>query len=310
MEDIKASIIIPVYNVEFQLRRCLDSVLYQKYENIEIILVNDGSTDNSLKICNEYCLKDSRIILINKLNGGLSSARNAGIERASGNIIFFIDSDDWVSDDFCSCTISAFLKHDVDIVIFGFNIVTGKHVRKFVAKKSGLITKEDAINGLLVDKDIRNYAWNKAYKAELFKNIRYPEGKTFEDVATTFKVFDKASSFYIIDKPLYNYEIRVNGISTKWWKSEKKINDYFDVRCEQYDYIKNRLPNLMGNATSSVGFAALMGVSYLEEKERMEKFLVANKKNMLDSAFPVSLFFSLYYRKPLMAVNLLRFFFK
>lgn len=312
MEDIKASIIIPVYNVEPLLRRCLDSVLSQNYKNIEVIIVNDGSTDNSLTICNEYKAKDSRIILINKENGGLSSARNAGIEKASGDILLFVDSDDWINSNLCSSIVPIFNHKEIDIVIFGFTIIQGKRIKSINNPQSKYISKEEAMEGLLIDKSIRNYAWNKAYKTELFKNVRYPEGKTFEDVATTFKLFDNASSFYTIDKCLYNYEIRSNSISTKWWKSEKKVSDYFYVKQMQYFYIKNNYPALIQKASTSVGFAALMGVSYLINQNNTEiiDFLQNEKDHLLHSSFPFSIIISLYYKNQRLVVKLMRQFFR
>lgn len=312
MKDIKASIIIPVYNVEPLLRRCLDSVLSQDYKNIEIIIVNDGSTDNSLAICNEYKAKDSRIILINKENGGLSSARNAGIEKASGDILLFVDSDDWINSNLCSSIVPIFNHKEIDIVIFGFTIIQGNRIKRISNPHSKHISKEEAMEGLLIDKSIRNYAWNKAYKTELFKNVRYPEGKTFEDVATTFKLFDNASSFYTLDKCLYNYEIRLNSISTKWWKSEKKVSDYFYVKQMQYFYIKNNYPALIQKASTSVGFAALMGISYLINQDNTEiiDFLQKEKDYLLHSSFPFSILISLYYKNQRLVVKLMRQFFR
>ena len=121
MRDSLCSIIVPIYNVEALLPRCIDSLIGQQYQNIEIILVNDGSTDSSEAICREYLNRDSRIKLINKENGGLSSARNTGLKLCKGEYIFFVDSDDYVTSDFCSVGVDGFLNHNADVVIFGFN---------------------------------------------------------------------------------------------------------------------------------------------------------------------------------------------
>jgi len=308
MNSIKISIIIAIYNVEKMLKRCLDSIVSQDYPNIEIILVNDGSTDNSLGICKKYKEEDTRIVLINKKNGGVSSARNAGIEKATGDIVLFVDSDDWVSTNLCSDIAHIFSNNEIDIVIFGFNIIQGKKTKAICTQKDRLITKEKAIEGLLIDKAIRNYPWNKAYKSELFKNVRYPEVRTFEDVAATFKLFDNASCFYITKKCLYNYEIRNNSLSTKWWKSEEKVIDYFDAREAQFCCIKEKYPTLIKKASASIGFAALMGVSYLNKQDsaKIVDFLYKEKTSLLNSSFPFSILISLYYKNPHFIVKIIR----
>ena len=123
MDKPLCSIIVPIYNVQTLLPRCIDSLVSQDYENIEIILVNDGSKDNCETICREYEKKDSRIKVITKPNGGLSSARNAGIDIAKGDIFLFVDSDDYVTDDFCSTVVQEFISKKADMVVFGFNTI-------------------------------------------------------------------------------------------------------------------------------------------------------------------------------------------
>ncbi len=182
---IKLSIIIPIYNVEKYLKECLDSLIVgvsQKIENqIEVLLINDGSTDNSLSICREYVEKKKYIKLLSKKNGGLSSARNLGISVAKGRYVSFIDSDDIVSIRYVSSILKIINQIDFDIFIFKYQKFIQKNEIKMKKATKSLpkvhkIKKEECINGLTID-EIGSFAWNKVYNRELFKDIKYPEKK-------------------------------------------------------------------------------------------------------------------------------------
>lgn len=295
------SVIVPVYNVAEYLPRCINSLTNQTERNIEIILVNDGSTDESTFICREAASLDSRIVLIEKENGGLSSARNAGLDIAGGNYILFVDSDDYVSSDFCSEALACFEKSGSDMVVFGFDTIftdKGKTVHHHT-KKPGTITKEEVVRGLLIDGYINSLAWNKAYRRSLFDGVRYPEGVMFEDVGTTYKLVDKASSFYISDRITYYYGIRSDSISGKWWLSDRKINDFFLVRTRQLEYIKHCFPSLLKEAYATTGFVALMGSIFLcKECKEIIDFLTENKRTLTSSGFPYGLLFRISYLFP------------
>lgn len=295
------SVIVPVYNVAEYLPRCINSLTNQTERNIEIILVNDGSTDESTFICREAASLDSRIVLIEKENGGLSSARNAGLDIAGGNYILFVDSDDYVSSDFCSEALACFEKSGSDMVVFGFDTIftdKGKTVHHHT-KKPGTITKEEVVRGLLIDGYINSLAWNKAYRRSLFDGVRYPEGVMFEDVGTTYKLVDKASSFYISDRITYYYGIRSDSISGKWWLSDRKINDFFLVRTRQLEYIKHCFPSLLKEAYATTGFVALMGSIFLcNESKEIIDFLTENKRTLTSSGFPYGLLFRISYLFP------------
>lgn len=295
------SVIVPVYNVAEYLPRCINSLTNQTERNIEIILVNDGSTDESTFICREAASLDSRIVLIEKENGGLSSARNAGLDIAGGNYILFVDSDDYVSSDFCSEALACFEKSGSDMVVFGFDTIftdKGKTVHHHT-KKPGTITKEEVVRGLLIDGYINSLAWNKAYRRSLFDGVRYPEGVMFEDVGTTYKLVDKASSFYISDRITYYYGIRSDSISGKWWLSDRKINDFFLVRTRQFEYIKHCFPSLLKEAYATTGFVALMGSIFLcNESKEINDFLTENKRTLTSTGFPYGLLFRISYLFP------------
>lgn len=309
MREPLCSIIVPIYNVEALLPRCIDSLIGQQYQNIEIILVNDGSTDSSEAVCREYLNRDARIKLINKENGGLSSARNAGLKLSKGEYIFFVDSDDYVTSDFCSVGVDGFLNHNADVVIFGFNNIfvdTNKVIEKH-CKKSRVISKEEALKGTLIDGYINSLAWNKAYKRELFDNIKYPEGMVFEDVGTTYKIFDKANTIYISSNITYNYELRNGSISNKWWCNDKKINDFFILRSEQLQFIKEKYPSLIKQAYTTTGFVALMAHVFLKEKnELIDNWLDSEKKMLIHSAFPYSILFRFFYFAPKLSKKIIK----
>lgn len=309
MREPLCSIIVPIYNVEALLPRCIDSLIGQQYQNIEIILVNDGSTDSSESICREYLNRDSRIKLINKENGGLSSARNAGLKLAKGEYIFFVDSDDYVNSDFCSVGVDGFLNHNADVVIFGFNNIfvdTNKVIEKH-CRKSRVISKEEALKGTLIDGYINSLAWNKAYKRELFDDIRYPEGMVFEDVGTTYKIFDKANTIYISSNITYNYELRNGSISNKWWSNDKKINDFFTLRSEQLQFINNSYPSLIKLSYATTGFVAIMAHVFLKEKnELIDNWLDSERKMLIHSAFPYSILFRFFYFAPKLSKKIIK----
>lgn len=309
MREPLCSIIVPIYNVEELLPRCIDSLIGQQYQNIEIILVNDGSTDSSEAICREYLNRDSRIKLINKENGGLSSARNAGLKLSKGEYILFVDSDDYVTSDFCSVGVDGFLNHNADVVIFGFNNIfvdTNKIIEKH-CRKSRVISKEEALKGTLIDGYINSLAWNKAYKRELFDNIKYPEGMVFEDVGTTYKIFDKANTIYISSNITYNYELRNGSISNKWWCNDKKINDFFILRSEQFQFINNNYPSLIKLSYATTGFVAIMAQIYLKENnELIDNWLDSEKKMLIHSAFPYSILFRFFYFAPKLSKKIIK----
>lgn len=202
------SIIVPVYNVEPYLEQCLDSIIHQTYRDIEIIVVNDGSTDRSGEICRAYAGRDPRIVLFETENRGLSAARNLGIDNAHGEWIMFVDSDDWVEPEFCEAPLRAAQENDADLVIFGFakRLQDGGDKPGKIARK-GIVSWEQAVEYG------RNAAWNKLYHHELFESIRYPAGWLYEDVAVTHRLVYRAKRIIMLDSPFYHYRIHGEGIS-------------------------------------------------------------------------------------------------
>ncbi len=209
------TVIVPVYKVEKYLNKCIDSILEQSYRNLEIILVDDGSPDKCGRICDDYAGKDSRIKVIHKENGGLSSARNAALDVAKGDFILCVDSDDYIHSTMVEKMLAAAENTGADIVISSYylhqniklSIVDEIHDETIV------MDKMTALDRLVADKEIKSYAWGKLYRAELFAGVRYPDGRNYEDIATTYYLFDKADKIIKIPEYLYYYLVRDDSIS-------------------------------------------------------------------------------------------------
>ncbi len=222
------SVIIPIYNVESYLRECIDSVLIQTYKNLEIILVDDGSPDKCGEMCDEYKYQDSRIIVIHKENGGLSSARNAALDICKGKYISFIDSDDYVSPFFIEILYKGICFNDADIatIIGSEEFLVDSNQRPDLATSSEDYRVEDIEKNIAIEKlcyqTIANGTPFRLYKREIFKNIRFPVGYVFEDVATTYRTFIEANKLSIIHSKLYAYRVRKDSI-VRMNFSEKKM---------------------------------------------------------------------------------------
>ena len=242
MNDL-ISIVVPVYNVGNYLDKCIETIIKQTYKNIEIILVDDGSKDNSGSKCDEWKNKDKRIKVIHKVNGGLSSARNAGIEVAVGKYINFIDSDDYIDLRMIEILYNAIYRNEADISICNRYYVfeDGKKYLRYPNKKNVLeMDSEEAIFELNNYKNFDMSAWAKLYKKELFENIRFPEGKLSEDFYIMYLLFDKAEKIVYNSEPLYYYLQRKGSIS-----KNKKLNfDFVEAAYEQMMYVEKKYPKL------------------------------------------------------------------
>lgn len=229
------SVIVPVYNVELYLKRCLDSIIKQTLANIEIILVDDGSTDNSGKICDEYLRVDSRIKVIHKKNGGLSSARNAGLDIASGKCVGFVDSDDWITDDFYEILYKLMKKNNADIVSCDYKIVHNElkklHAKK-TCKKNDICLYVDEKIGIQYLKSITKggctdaSCCTKLYKKEAVDKIRFINGIIHEDVIFNWQIIKKATKYVKFNNGMYFY----------YMNNESITNDAFNEK--NYDLIK------------------------------------------------------------------------
>jgi glycosyltransferase involved in cell wall biosynthesis len=243
MEKDLISVIVPVYKVEKYLEKCIESVLKQTYTNLQIILVDDGSPDNCGKICDEYAKKDSRIEVIHKANGGLSDARNVGISKAKGRYIGFVDSDDYIKEDMYEILLNLIKKYDADVSICNlYDVIDGNECIR--NKENGIreYSRLDILKKVLLDKNIQSYAWNKLYEKELFDEIKYPIGKKYEDIGTTFYLFEKCNKIVVTSEPEYYYLKRADSLVNN--VTESTILDYTEIIIQRYIYIKQNIKEL------------------------------------------------------------------
>lgn len=223
------SVIVPIYKVESYLCRCVDSILAQKHRNLEIILVDDGSPDNCPQICDEYAARDERIKVIHKANGGLSSARNAGLDIASGDWVSFIDSDDWIEPDMYEILLQNAVNTNAEISVGGVNdeVVDNDCVTVIKTTYNGVLK----IETLSPTEAMTRYfttswaAWDKIYRKELFQTIRFPVGEINEDEAIVLKLLDSCTAIVYTNQAFYHYIHRAQSITASAF-SEKKLAWY------------------------------------------------------------------------------------
>ncbi len=220
------SVIVPVYNVESYLRRCVDSIINQTFTDIEVILVDDGSTDMSGAICDEYAIKFDNIRVVHKENGGLSSARNVGIDNAKGDMIAFVDSDDYINKNMYKNMISIMKKTNAEIISCMFQIVNENDNPISTNEISSAYTVYEGISkyNQLWDNDAQTVVQcNKIFKKEVFSDIRYPQGRIHEDVFVIHRELSKCTTYVFVEQPYYYYMIRKDSIMHN--ESIKSIRD-------------------------------------------------------------------------------------
>lgn len=231
------SIIVPVYNVKDYLGRCLQSICEQTYKNLEIILIDDGSSDGSGELCDSVAQRDGRIKVIHQANAGQSVARNKGLAIAQGKYLGFVDGDDWIEQDMYEFLYNLLVEEESDISICAHYRDKGrKSVAKFSSNQRFVFTRDEAIRALAVDQHVRNYMVDKLFKRCLFTDIVFPVNRVFEDLAICYRVFYEADKIVLQDTPKYHYVIR--GGSTMQSKySPQKEYQLFQAVCEQSDFI-------------------------------------------------------------------------
>ncbi len=287
-KSVTISLIIPVYNVEKYLPKCLDSVINQTYKQIEIIIIDDGSTDNSGILCDEYALRDNRIIVIHQPNRGVSSARNTGLDIAKGEYVMFVDSDDYVEPTFCEKPLTIAIKEHVDIVSFGYFKIGNKTTTVKKTYNPRIVQASEAIKQLIIMDDVvHGFVWNKFYKRTLFEHVRFSVGRTFEDQGVNYLLFHYAQRVFISDEILYHYCRRDNSISRQYYLPVSIINR-FDFWHERLIFIQKYYPEIEPHQIQQLvkeSFFAFYYASFLPQYKpfikKVEDFLIANKKSIL-----------------------------
>ena len=237
------SVIMPVYNTSLYLRQSIESVINQTFTNWELICINDGSTDNSLEILEEYASKDPRITIIDQENQGLSCARNSGLEIAQGDYITFIDSDDFYAKNFLEVVYNNIKTKQGYADIVGCNFKKIKSLKDDIKKHCAPAKiYKDALKVLLHPKNFIHFnVWNKLYKREVIEGYRFVPNMLYEDWVFNCQIFEHANSFVWINSPLYGYRISKDSIMRSSY-NEKKINDYVRGIEEVYNHFNNKKP--------------------------------------------------------------------
>lgn len=274
------SIIVPVYNTMKYLVRCVESILNQTYKELQIILVDDGSTDGSGALCDDYAAKDKRIFVIHKENGGLSSARNAGLDVAAGKYIGFVDSDDYIEADMYEKMLHEIERHSADMCICSSydEEENGKKDISITEHSEIILNSEQALERLNPFYDFGMAVWSKLCRTEFFHDIRFPIGKTCEDYYVTPLLFDKCKAIVYLPLPLYHYIQREGSIT----KNSKSFNDAIEANQFFSNFLRNRHPNI-GYVGKSMEVFACTGyiLWHIIYKKKIEK---KTKKEMLKIA--------------------------
>lgn len=271
--DDLISVIVPVYNVESYLDRCIESILKQTYCQLEIILIDDGSTDNSGSMCDTYSSKDKRVKVIHKENGGLSDARNVGIDACKGKYITFVDSDD-----FLDKTYIAFLYYLIRQGEYQISICNPKYYYdgdqiiawngKEVIKKMNNI---EALKIMLYQQYYDTSAWGKLYEKHLFSSVRFPKGRLFEDLGTIYKIMLLSKNVIFSNRELYYYQQRNTSISGEKYNDRKK--DYLEFAEQIFSEVKEEYPELkLAAASRCVSVASHLSMQSIDLKKENKLF--------------------------------------
>lgn len=250
----KISVIVPVYNVEQYLERCVDSIINQTYTNLEIILVNDGSTDNSGKLCDELAKKDERIRVIHKENGGLSDARNRGIYEAESDLVGFIDSDDYIDNDMYEVLLRNLNDTDADLSMCAlYDVYNNTPEEQVTNKEIWELSSEQAIKMVMEAKILSVTAVNKLYRKRLFLDLKFEVGKIAEDAFIMIKLLDKCEKIVATNVKKYYYVHRENSITTQ--KFSTKFLNVIEAYEQNSNIILEKYPKLKDVAQTRMNWA-------------------------------------------------------
>ncbi len=280
----KISVIVPVYKVEEYLDKCVESIVNQTYKNLEIILVDDGSPDNCPKMCDEWAKKDERIRVIHKQNGGLSDARNAGIDVATGEFMAFVDSDDYIALDMYEKLYTVLKNNDADVSICSFKSVdeNGKEIDKYKDIKyveNEILDNEQAVNKLFESKNMAFViAWNKLYKKDIFNNIYFAKGRIHEDEFAAHHILNASKKIACITDKLYLYCRR--DVSIMGSKRNIRHLDVGLAMIDRYYFLKEKYPYLTKKQAQKVYAQALIAL-----KTQGYSNLPSDYKDMVKTAF-------------------------
>lgn len=274
------SVIVPVYKVEAYLDKCISSIVSQTYTNLEIILVDDGSPGNCPAICDSWAVNDNRIKVIHKANGGLSDARNAGMAIATGELMGFIDSDDWVEPEMYQLLYENLVTNDCDISACGVQMdwEDGASSRMLTQDGSCVLNTEDAMRAIIEESWLKQPVWYKLYKTELVRGILFPVGKYHEDVFWSYQAVGQAKKVCIFDQPCYHYIQRSGSIMGESY-SLKRL-DSLEAVAKRLHFVQGKMPQLESvakiNLFGSCIYAGQMSLMHLTKEQLVSAKRIIN----------------------------------
>lgn len=280
------TIIVPIYNVEKYLKRCVDSILNQTYDNLEIILVDDGSPDNCGNICEEYATKDKRVKVIHKKNEGVSEARNIAISKSNGNYITFVDSDDVIAKDYVEYLHNLVIEFSADISLCSFAKFSTNIKKEDMNENIEIFSSEQALENLFYQKNILTSCWGKLYNKKVFDGLTFPKGiNVGEDLATIYKTFANSKKIVVSHSIKYFY----------FYRQSSAINSKFDVKrvdslkfaSEMVEFAKIKFPKLIMAAYNRLFMEAVFIMikiprnKYKREKNMVYNIIKENRKKVI-----------------------------
>lgn len=275
----KLSIIVPVYKVEQYIHKCVDSILNQTFTDFELILVDDGSPDNCGKICDEYAQKDERVRVIHKVNGGVSSARNLGVDEAEGEYISFIDPDDWIELNMYEDIFNFVDENNVDVACFEVYEVKGnKCSAHYRFASNSFFENEEALYDILIDV-IDNSPCNKVYKKSVWEGVRFPVGRRFEDVATIYKTFHKSNKVGYIKNAFYYYLKREGSAIALSFDAQRRYENFLGYK-ERYEFAQTHCKEAVEKCKMFAVKTALSAIT--AESAGCGRIKVQDKKVLMD----------------------------
>ena len=313
------TIIVPIYNVEIFLKRCVDSILNQTYKNLEIILVNDGSPDKCGNICDEYAKQDNRVMVIHKENGGLSDARNAGIERAKGEFIAFIDSDDWVHEAYIEILYKQLRETNSDISVCNFFMTSTETFQVDNSKiETYIYSNMEALEQLFGELYVQLIAaWGKLFKRDLFDGISFPVGRVHEDEFTTYKLIYKANKIVLTTAQLLYYWQREDSIMGDRYNLKNKLDQIDALKERVHFFEKHGLEHLCSKTKRRIFYnyrelckEQKMFINQVTKDDFYRQFISFRKELRESKQTPLfKMFYELYYLAP-KSMNILYEFYK
>lgn len=303
-QNKKISVIVIVYNIEKYLEKCVDSVRGQTYRNLEIILVDDGSTDNSGAICERFAAKDSRIVVLHKQNGGPGDARNVGTKNATGEYIAYVDGDDWIDQRMYEHMLCAIEKYQADVAICSYRSVYSDHiVDDYSTGNEVLFEGREALKAYIEEDEryqIQNAAWNKLYRRDVIQGLQFPRGKWYEEIVYMAKLFERSKRTIYLDKAYYNYVIEREGSIMTVGVNERILTDQMPAYFERSQFLRDigeyelaachdyfLYKRMLLTYTSFVRNRCRSALEYRKKKENLKKLkeLILAQRDKFEEAY-------------------------